>query len=331
MNLIKEKMMIVIALLIFGQLTVFGQQYTCSASAGISYLVTAASGLSMRAEPDLRAVKLKAVPYGKEVVVCPEFAGPAEQIEGTEGTWLRTYYRGEEGYMFSGFMEAQPEVKVVLPESWLDDGRERVYHGLYRTELGDGFTEESFSVRPVNMITDTVQIIGEEPYTYQRIALDDRPVFLFSGINTKNDRSIKGKQLDHKFLYPGESVSLTLDNGHYHIYAKGRVLENKTGEDINPISMIKNYELHVRRSGHDGDREDQIIYKMDIPSWYMDGYQGGVFIHWMGDLDEDGELDLLLSKSENPECWDIIFFLSSKAEHGHFFKQVTKYQECGGC
>lgn len=331
MNTMIGKIMIVVTLISGLQWTTQAQQYTCSASAGIAYQVTANSGLSMRAEPDLRSVKIKAVPFGKEVVVCPEYDGPEEQIEGTEGKWLRTYYRGEAGYMFSGFMEAQPEVKVMLPESWLDDGTTTIYQGIYQTNAGDDFTEETYEVRPVDMIEDTIEIIGDDPYTYRRAAPGQAPVFLFTGIETEGHTNIKGKSLDHKFLYPGESVSLTLDNGHYHVYAKGRVLENKTGEDINPISMIKNYELHVRRSGHDGERDDQILYKIDIPSWYLDGYQGGVFIRWMGDLDQDGELDLLLSKSENPECWDVIFFLSSKAERGHFFKQVTKYQECGGC
>jgi len=331
MNTMIGKIMMIVAMIFGLSLTIQAQQYTCSASAGIAYQVTANSGLSMRAEPDLRSVKIKAVPFGKEVVVCPEYDGPKEKIEGTDGKWLRTYYRGEAGYMFSGFMEAQPEVNVVLPESWLEDGTTSTYQGLYETDTGDGFTEESFEIRSVEMITDTIEILGDDPYTYQRAAPGEAPVFLFSGIETGTDTRVKGKSLDHKFLYPGESVSLTLDNGHYHVYAKGRVLENKTGENLNPISMIKNYELHVRYSGHDGERDDQVIYKMDIPSWYLDGYQGGVFIRWMGDLDQDGELDLLLSKSENPECWDVIFFMSSKAEQGHFFKQVTKYQECGGC
>lgn len=325
-----EKIMIAIVLILGTQQLATAQQYTCSATAGVSYLVTATSGLSMRAEPDLRSVKIKAVPFGKEVVVCPEYDGPAEQVEGKKGKWLRTFYRGEEGYMFSGFMEAQPEVKVVLPESWIDDGEDQEYFGLYVKEEGDAFTPTKYEVRPANMIVDTVQIEGESPYTYKRIDEADESPFLFTGVDAEAGQ-VKGKSLDYKFLFPGESVSISLGNAIFHVYAKGRVLENKTGEEINPISMIKNYELHVRRSGHDGERSDKTIFKMDVPSWFIDGYQGGVFIHWIGDIDNDGELDVFMSKANDADCMDTMFFLSSKAERGHYFKQVSRYRECGGC
>lgn len=322
---------IMAALLLIGmQSFAQAQQYTCSSTAGIAYMVTAASGLSMRAEPDLRSVKLKAVPFGKEVVVCPEYDGPYEKIEGVEGKWLRTFYRGEAGFMFSGFMEAQPEVKAVLPESWTDDDNETQYLGLYLEENGDEFMPSKYEVRPLVTITDTVEIAGEAPYTYRRLDSFDEPKFVFSGIQT-DGQLVKGREMEYKFLFPGESVSVSLGNAIFHVYAKGRVLENKTGDEINPISMIKNYELHVRRSGHDGERSDQTIFKMDIPSWFIDGYQGGIYLHWMGDIDNDGELDILLSKANDADCLDTLFFLSSKAEHGHLFKQVSLYRECGGC
>ena len=315
-------------------INVQAQQYDCSGTAGVPYLITANSGLSMRAEPNLKSNKIQAIPYGKEVMICPEYYGMSDQIEGVDGQWVKAFYRGKEGYMFNGFMEAQKPIEVIIPKSWIGETfpNDKKFYGIYLNEFDETYGDQKFRMNKIDFDIDTVQLAEIPPFYYAKLKENDHPQFLISGIESSRTEGIVGKAFESKFLYPGETVSLTTGSeAHYHIYAKGRVLESKGGDDMNPISMIKNYELHVRRSGHDGDREDQIVYKMDIPSWYMDGYQGGVFIHWMGDLDEDGELDLLLSKSENPECWDIIFFLSSKAEHGHFFKQVTKYQECGGC
>ncbi len=318
---------------VFNLFSADAQQYDCSGSAGQPYLVTAGSGLSMREIPNLKSIKVMAIPYGKEVMVCPEYLGEEDVIEGIDGKWLKTYYRGKTGYMFSGFMQELPSIDVILPDEQFVEHYEisRTYVGLYLTQNNPMIDEQRFQIRTCDFKIDTVELAEVPPYQYAQLREDDQPEFLISGLDLGQRENIVGKSFDDKFLYPGESVSLTLDNAHFHIYAKGRILENKSGEDINPIAMIKNYELHVRRTTNDGDREDKIIYKMDIPGWYADGYEGGIFLHWMGDIDGDGELDLLLSNSTTYSCKEIVFFLSSKAEHGHFFKQVTKYQECDGC
>ena len=322
--------------LVFILLTSLGvnaQQYDCSGTAGQSYLVTAGSGLSMREMPNLKSIKVMAVPYGKEVVVCPEYLGEETVIEGIDGKWLKAYYRGKTGYMFSGFMEALATIDVILPDAQFVEHYEtnRNYYGVYLKESNPTFEEEKFEIKSCDFKIETVELGAVPPYQYAQLREGDQPEFLISGLEPGQMENIAGKSFKDKFLYPGESVSLTLDNAHFHIYAKGRIVENTNGEDINPIAMIKNYELHVRRTTNEGDREDQVIYKMDIPGWYADGYEGGIFLHWMGDVDADGELDLLLSNSATYSCKEVVLFLSSKAEHGHFFKQVAKYQECDGC
>lgn len=320
-------------LFLFLTLTTEAQQYDCAGSAGQSYLVTAGSGLSMREMPNLKSIKVMAVPYGKEVVVCPEYPGEVEVIEGIEGRWLKTYYRGKSGFMFSGFMQEQASIDVILPDEQIVEHYElsRQYYGLYLNEQDASLGDQKFQIKACDFKVETVSLPDVPTYEYAQLQEGDQPEFLISGLEPGVQENIIGQSFKDKFLYPGESVSLTLGAAHFHIYAKGRIVENTDGEDINPIAMIKNYELHVRRTTHDGDREDQIIYKMDIPGWYADGYEGGIFLHWIGDIDADGELDVLLSNSATYTCKEIVFFLSSKAERGHFFKQVAKYQECDGC
>ncbi|MEM8907334.1 MAG: SH3 domain-containing protein [Bacteroidota bacterium] len=309
------------------------QQYDCSGGAGQTYLVTAESGLSLRESPNLKSIKIMAIPYGKTVTVCTEYSGASTTIEGVSGQWLQTFYRGQSGFMFSGFMEALPSIEVILPDEQFVEHYEinRSYQGLYLQDSDPVVDEQRFQLKRCLFNVDTVVVPGVPTYHYARLREGDHPTFLISGLESRSGTSIPGKSFEDKFLYPGESVSLTLNGAHFHVYAKGRILENKSGEDINPIAMIKNYELHVRRSTNEGDRTDQRLYQMDLPGWYADGYEGGIFLHWMGDLDGDGELDLLLSNSASPACKTISFFLSSRAERGHFFKQVAKYQDCDGC
>jgi len=287
----------------------------------------------MRAEPSLSAVKIQAIPFGKEVVVCPEYQSPEEIVDGVKGKWLRTFYQDRIGYMFSGYMEAQPKINVILPDSWMGDLNEldNEYHGLYMIDYDKEYNEQRFLLRAKESLNTSVASLEVDPKTIFSSPEVEPAHFYVSGLDLPKTEGIQGQLFDSKFLYPGESTSLTLDNAHFHVYAKGRIVENTSGNDINPISMIKNYELHVRRTTHDGDWEDKVIYKVDIPAWFADGYEGGIFLQWMGDLDNDGELDLLLKTAKAKSCWNVVLMLSSKAERGHFFKQVTKYEECDGC
>ncbi|MEM1319981.1 MAG: SH3 domain-containing protein [Bacteroidota bacterium] len=303
------------------------QQYYCEDSAGDLYAVSAPSGLSLRAAPSLLSSKILAVPFGKLVTVCSEFRTNAEEISGTEGQWVKAFYQGKEGYMFDGYLDAKPNIEVIysqymLPENYALD---KEYYGLYpQKEHGmiTGFKAEKY-VLPIA----PSPIDGMEVKSVPTPSEVDQPLFLFAGLEPGQLDNIVGRQLNSQFLYPGQSVFLETEKAAYYVYAKGRIVSNSDENNPNPFSKIRNYELRVKKiTGEDID--DQSLYKLDIPAWYGEGYDGGVQLQWIGDLDGDGELDMLLTTATQDHCWEVIFLLSSKAEPGHLFRQVSRYTDC---
>ncbi|MEL6863679.1 MAG: SH3 domain-containing protein [Bacteroidota bacterium] len=305
------------------------QQYTCSTSSAHLYTVAAESGLSLRATPSLSSEKILAVPHGRTISVCTDDMTGQEVIEGVKGRWVRAFYANKSGYMFDGFLKRQEEISVIQSELWIDEEtKDRPYWGLYPANENPYAPE--FRVSPCSFVEDTIQMSEGDPFVATVMKGEANPLFLFSGIEVDEEEIIHGHAFDHKFLFPGESFYLRTDKASYYLYAKGQIQLSKDPDSGSPFSMIRNYELRVRRVMN-GAVEDQMIYRMDLPHWLGDQYGGGIHLQWVGDLDRDGELDVLLSKASEEDCWEIICLLSSKAEPGQYFRQVSSYTECSGC
>ncbi len=303
------------------------QQYFCEESAGDLYAVNAPSGLSLRTAPSLLATKVLAVPFGKLVTVCSEFQTNPEEIGGKEGKWMKAFYQGKEGYMFSGYLDAKPSIEVIfseylLPENYAGD---KEYYGLYTT--GEHGMDTHFKIEKFIQPVHPAPIDGMDVKSVLDLSEVPQPLFIFTGFEPANKKEIVGRELDSEFLYPGQSAFMETEKASYYVYAKGQVISNSDETNPNPFSQIRNYELRVKKVS--GDKVvDQLLYKLDIPAWYGEGYEGGVQLQWVGDVDGDGELDMLLTTSTQDHCWEVIFLLSSKAESGHLFRQVSRYTDC---
>ena len=321
---------LIASILCFFQNDIQAQQYDCEGEAGNLYVVNARSGLSLRDAPSLLSNKILAVPFGKEITVCTNAPAVPETIEGKDGRWVRAYYRGKTGWMFNGFLEAESPIQVIHTDTWLNGGYplDKEFLALYAS--GDNPFDPEFELEEARFHLDTLDSDENDPYIDAQLAGPRQPIFLISGINPTKTTGINGRKYDSKFLFPGETVYFGTDKASYYVYAKGNVLMNKNPDESDPFSMIRNYELHVKQVK--GDQiKDELLYRMDLPSWFGNGYEGGVFVEWLGDVDGDGQLDLLLSTTNHEGCWEVSFFLSSKAESGHLFRQVSKYADCEGC
>ena len=310
--------------------TSFAQQYDCEGDAGDLYVVNAKSGLALRDAPSLYSNKITAVPFGKSITVCDITSGLDENIEGKDGQWVKAFYRGKSGWMFDGFLKHESSIEVIHSASWLGDSypTDKEYLALYSSN--DNSFDPEFELREATFNMDTISVDGVGTMVSASLPTDKTPVLLIAGLSPAKRTEIVGQKFDAKFLFPGESVYLGTEKASYYVYAKGSVVTNKTGDDANPFSKIKNYELRVRQQIGDKIKDD-VLYRSDLPSWFGSGYEGGVFLEWIGDIDGDGKLDLLLSTTNSNHCWEVSFFLSSKAERGHLFRQVSKYEECDGC
>lgn len=328
----KKPMLFLIALFatIFFTNDLLAQRYDCAGDAGDLYVVNAQSGLALRDAPSLYSNKISAVPYGKSITVCDQKGGLPENIEGVDGNWVKAYYRGKSGWMFDGFLKQESDIDVIHAESWVSGTLplDKEYMALYQSN--DNQFDPLFELVDYSFSVDTVHVDGQGSVLSAYINDVKKPVLLIAGLKPGKQEDIIGRKFDSKFLFPGESVFLGTDKATYHVYAKGSIVSSKSPEDSNPFSMIRNYELHVRQQ-IGGEIKDELLYKMDLPAWMGDGYDGGVFLEWIGDLDGDNKLDMLLSTTNSKHCWEVVFFLSSKAERGHLLRQVSKYEECDGC
>ncbi|WP_299224153.1 hypothetical protein [uncultured Aquimarina sp.] len=154
------------------------------------------------------------------------------------------------------------------------------------------------------------------------------PKFLISGLNLKDSIFTTGKWIN-RMLYPGETIPFSVYNlkdeqnsKNYFIYAKGNIIETEKDE-FPYFKKIENYELVVD-SYYDKIR--QSIQKMDLFSFPSGGFEGGVFIHWIGDLNGDASIDLLVGISEHYAGATLSIFLSDTTS-----KDLFKEYKVGGC
>ena len=65
---------------------------------------------------------------------------------------------------------------------------------------------------------------------------------------------------------------------------------------------------------------------MTIYSWPAGGFEGGVNIHWIGDLNGDNQLDMLVGISEQYAGSSLSLFLSDNST-----KELFKEYKVGAC
>ncbi|WP_298504610.1 hypothetical protein [uncultured Maribacter sp.] len=155
-----------------------------------------------------------------------------------------------------------------------------------------------------------------------------QPKFLIKGLNSIKD-STNGRWINRK-MYPGETIIFSVPNSEneeksrgYSIYAKGKLIETENNE-FPYFEKIENYELRVAS----GNTNESIV-KMDITSFPSGGFEGGIYLYWIGDLNGDNRLDMLIGTSTHYAGIELIFYLSGKTDKELFIKH--KVGSCSSC
>lgn len=155
-----------------------------------------------------------------------------------------------------------------------------------------------------------------------------QPRFLIKGLNSIKNTT-EGRWINRK-MYPGETISFFLDNSLnesvsrlYHIYTKGKVVETENNK-FPYFKSIKDYELRVAS----GKKNERII-KMDVSSFSSGGFEGGIYVYWIGDLNGDNRLDMLVGKSIHFAGIELLFYISDKSDKKLFTKH--KVGSCSSC
>jgi hypothetical protein len=305
----------------------FAQVFECGNLGGGYYRVTAKSGLNLRKGPNPTSEKMVGIPFGAAVYCCNECESyPNETIEGVDGCWKKIYFKDVEGYVFSGFLEAVPKIDLMCPSDWVNEWKDAVfekgkaYFGIYENDSTKG-KSKVVKMEGKDTLIDS-PTMGKVKMI--KVESEDAPDFIVSNLPLNDGQQIMGIHFNNKMLFPGETVKY----GKSYLYATGIPQTNKASNT--PFSAIKDYRLILRQISEGGENfKETVLFELDLLPWSDIGYEGGIRLRWVGDLDNDGKLDVLLTYSTHYACWEVILLLSSKAIGNRLIGEAAKYKACG--
>ncbi|WP_157578122.1 hypothetical protein [Tenacibaculum ovolyticum] len=157
----------------------------------------------------------------------------------------------------------------------------------------------------------------------------ERPRFLINGLNYRNSFSTNGRWINRK-MYPGEAITFSVPNVEnerksrsYSIYIKGKIIETENNQ-FPYFEEIRDYELRVATEGF-----NESLAKIDIKTFASGGTGGGIYLYWIGDLNGDNRLDMLVGTSNHFAGIELTLYLSDKSDNKLFIKH--KVGSCSSC
>lgn len=216
----------------------------------------------------------------------------------------------------SSFSQVKNNINVIIPNCGIES---------QWTSIKNNISEEYKAIYQVKDYHEWDNFIIEN-FNPKKSTI---PKFLIKGLHTNSLSSTTGKWVNRMF-FPGETMLLTIynqedknDHSSFYIYASGTVVKKKNNK-FPFIEKIENYELKVTNTT--SNMSQTIMNIKNIPSWSAGGYEGGVFIYWIGDLNGDNKMDMLIGYSNHYAATETLLFLSNK--NGK--KLFNKYS-VGGC
>lgn len=192
--------------------------------------------------------------------------------------------------------------------------------GIY--DNGNG----SFRVKKFHLKDTTVD---NPAYGLETLLVIDsvKPAFIVSGIkNLKANDEIRGTAIVHttyanSVLVPAKPFTYEIADKKYTIFAKGN---NFIDPNISQFPAIKNYRV-ILKSAAGEETVEQTLYSVDtLYPWPAGGFEGGVVLKWVGDLNKDNALDIILTTSNDYRGHDVILFLSTQTK-GRLVEEAVRY------
>ena len=197
----------------------------------------------------------------------------------------------------------------------MDDVNELEWWGLFRKENGDCYVEiADITAEKVN--DGILDEPGQKTGWGINVAGKDYPVLLINDLDFIHERDVKEFKLENNIILPGEERTLYYEGAEYTFSATG----NEEGNE--DYTYITHYELHMSYS-KDGEEKKQTLVHID----YFD--DSIVQILFIGDIDGDGILDLIVNNSYHYNVYLPTLYLSRPAKEGEVVNKVAEHQSVG--
>jgi hypothetical protein len=149
----------------------------------------------------------------------------------------------------------------------------------------------------------------------------DENILLINGINLK-EGILDTCEITKNIILPNESISINFKGITYTLYATGtKVTDTKDTS----FFYVKNYKLFIQKSQNNQTYLQLLTeFKENENS---DDYMPNLL--FMGDIDRDGKLDLILDTSHHYNLEEPTLYLSSEANKNEILKNVAYFSSTG--
>jgi hypothetical protein len=300
------KSLLIITSLVLSTFFCHCQTYQTSSIRGISEFhsatgkVAAKSGLIVRSEPSTNSSMVSKIPFNSIVSMYTSSQFPSETIEGVQAPWVKVCHKGKCGYAFSGFIQDQREYDILFADMFAE--------GLPMKNTDYVAVCEDDELGYYSKVLE-----GETILTNGWIDADkfdtESVVFAVRGISSPG--RLHDGWTGAQCVLPGELVEL----GKLQVFARGNSVVTATGVDL------VNYSLHTWELNRDFEVSEALVLQ-DVEA--IAGPRHGIpIIVWSGDLDSDGEADLIV-RIQSSYGETAALLLTSVAEPGSRFRCVAK-------
>ena len=333
---------------------IFAQSWPCSDGYGEVelYRVTARSGLILRDAPNRLASKRAIIPFHKVIGRCRTIYEQMDTIDGKVDNWHEVSFQNMIGYVFGGFLEPveNSPIQMVIPNAgtmsiwdFLDFDSSYTWYALLRTDnttYGDysRIGMHKYGLKKV-VLKNQPEVGNEIVFHSQPINLEEVPVAVFTGIPTTGEPFF-GRWMEDKPLLPGETIHYQMFQEarrkwvNYTLYVEGQVIPGDNNEPLQAIAGVRDYAIWLQSADLDANRNilpgsirKQCLFKGNIGMSKYEPYPQVYMIHFLGDLDGDQQLDLIIGSSSHGFNYQL--YLSSEAGPGFLLKIVAEFTDFG--
>lgn len=185
------------------------------------------------------------------------------------------------------------------------------YFGLYQNVADSDSL--SFIWRRLNVIKVVEEtLIGTNSISYFSDS-ESNPLLMLSGISVDGNNIVYGKAHERGSLNSNDHFELKFSEFNYTLYLKNTNEITQTGDTIGNLS------LWINKTSNKNVLDTAICTVMQRP--WNDEFEGNIGLYWIGDMDFDGLLDMVIGFSDRYNYYEYRLYLSSVDE----FNPIAKF------